>query len=131
MIAVDTNIVLRVLLDDDLIQLAAVKKLLAGREPGSVRVSLIVLAELAWTLQRKLKRGRVAVIEAVERLLARIELHIENRDAVVTAIEWFGQGQADFNDYLIAALNAQAGATPTYTFDQNAEGHPAFAAVPT
>jgi predicted nucleic-acid-binding protein len=45
----------------------------------------------------------------------------------MTAILWFEHGKADFADYLIAALNHDAGAAPTYTFDRVAAAHGAFA----
>jgi predicted nucleic-acid-binding protein len=65
----------------------------------------------------------------VENLLSRAELDIEGRSAVMTAVRWYRAGTADFADYLIAALNREAGATPTSKFDERATSGSAFALV--
>jgi len=64
-----------------------------------------------------------------ESLLSRFELNIEGRSAVIVALQWYREGNADFVDYLIAALNREAGATPTYTLGKQATSSPAFALV--
>jgi predicted nucleic-acid-binding protein len=128
LIGVDTNVLVRLCVGDDANQLKALK-LLSGAPPASVRVSVIVLAELAWTLLRSYRLDRAALIASVELLLSRAELDIEGRSAVMTALQWYREGNADFADYLIAALNRDAGAAPTYTFDQWATSSPAFALV--
>jgi predicted nucleic-acid-binding protein len=129
LIGVDTNVLVRLCVRDNSDQVKAALKLLSGAPPASVRVSVIVLAELAWTLLRRYRLDRAALIATMENLLSRVELDIEGRSAVVTALQWYGEGNADFADYLIAALNREAGATPTYTFDEKATSSPAFALV--
>jgi predicted nucleic-acid-binding protein len=66
------------------------------------------------------------LLGVIENLLNRVELDIEARGAVMTAIQWYQTGTADFADYLIAALNQEAGATTTYTFDERAASSSAF-----
>ncbi len=129
LIGIDTNVLVRLCVRDDPDQVKAALKLLSNVPPASVRVSVIVLAELAWTLLRRYRIDKVALIAAVEGLLSRIELDIEGRSAVMTALQWYHDGSADFADYLIAALNREAGAAPTYTFDERATSSPAFALV--
>jgi predicted nucleic-acid-binding protein len=130
LIGVDTNVLVRLCVHDDANQLKAALKLLSGAPPASVRISVVVLAELAWTLLRSYRLDRAALIASVEILLSRAELDIEGRSAVMTALQWYREGNADFADYLIAALNREAGAAPTYTFDERATPSPAFALVP-
>ena len=129
MIGVDTNVLVRLCVRDNADQVDAALKLLSGARPASVRVSVVVLAELAWTLLRRYRFDRAALIATMENLLSRVELDIEGRSAIVTALQWYREGNADFADYLIAALNCDAGATPTYTFDEKATSSPAFALV--
>jgi predicted nucleic-acid-binding protein len=129
LIGVDTNVLVRLCVRDNSDQVDAALKLLSGAPPASVRVSVIVLAELAWTLLRRYRSDRAALIATVESLLSRVELDIEGRSAVMTALQWYRDGNADFADYLIAALNREAGAAPTYTFDEKATSSPAFALV--
>ena len=126
MIALDTNVLLRLFVRDHPEQAKAVTKLLADAGPASVRVSTIVLAELVWTLQRRYQLEKGSLIATLQNLLTRSELELEGRGAVMTAIRWYELGDADFVDYLIAALHRDAGAAPTFTFDRVAGSHSAF-----
>jgi predicted nucleic-acid-binding protein len=125
-IALDTNVLLRLFVRDHPERARAVTKLLADAGPASVRVSTIVLAELVWTLQRRYRLEKGSLIATLQNLLTRSELELEGRGAVMTAIRWYELGDADFVDYLIAALNRDAGAAPTFTFDRVAGSHSAF-----
>jgi predicted nucleic-acid-binding protein len=129
LIGLDTDVLVRLCVRDDSNQVEAALKLLSGAPPASVRVSVVVLAELTWTLLRRYRLDRSALIATVESLLSRVELDIEGRSAVMIALKWYRNGNADFADYLIAALNREAGATPTYTFDERAASSPAFALI--
>jgi len=126
LVGVDTNVLVRLCVRDNPDQVEAALKLLSGAPAASVRVSVIVLAELAWTLLRRYRLDKTALIATLESLLSRVELDIEGRSAVMVALQWYRKGNADFADYLIAALNREAGATPTYTFDELATSSPAF-----
>jgi predicted nucleic-acid-binding protein len=129
MIGWDTNVLLRLFTSDNPAQTAAVIKLLSGCGPASIRLTNIVIAELVGTLVRHYKRQRQEIVEIVEKLLQREELVFENRSAVMMALRWFEQGNADFGDYLIGALNDEAGAAPTFTFDRQASSNASFALV--
>ncbi|NVO13299.1 MAG: type II toxin-antitoxin system VapC family toxin [Rhodoplanes sp.] len=126
----DTNVLLRLFTADSPEQSAAVARLLDGCGPASIRLTNIVLAEFVWTLSRSYKRDKREIADVLELMLQREEFVFENRSALMTAIHWFGKGNADFADYLIAALNDEAGASPTYTFDRSAAAFPVFALVP-
>ena len=129
MIAVDTNVLLRLYSDDEPIQKRAALALLTGVGAGNVRVSVVVLAEIAWALRSVYRLPKPAIADVFLDLLSREELHIECRAAVYAAIVWFQFAKADFADCLIASLNKEAGASPTYTFDLNAASLNAFALV--
>ena len=126
MIAVDTNVLLRLFVRDHPEQVGAAMKLFSRAGPASVRISTLVLAELVWTLERPYRIGKPELIAAIQKLLSRSELQIEARGAVMTAIRWYQVGRAGFADYLIAALNVEAGASPIFTFDRHAAENPAF-----
>jgi len=125
-IAIDTNVLLRLFVRDHPEQVSAAIKLLSGAGPASVRISTVVLAELVWTLERRYRVGKPELIGTIQNLLSRSELEIEGRGAVMTAIRWYQVGRADFPDYLIAALNLEAGASPIFTFDRLAAANSAF-----
>jgi predicted nucleic-acid-binding protein len=127
LIGIDTNVLVRLCVRDNPDQVKAALKLLSGAPTASIRVSVVVLAELTWVLLRRYRIDKAALIATMESLLSRAELNIEGRSAVMLALRWYREGNADFADYLIAALNRDAGATPTYTFDEQATSSPAFA----
>ncbi len=129
MIGIDTNIVLRLFTDDNPEQRAAVVRLLDGRGPASIRLTNIVLAEFVWTLTRHYKRKKPEIIDVLEQLLQREELVFENRSALMTAVRWYENGKADFPDYLVGALNEEAGTSSTFTLDRDAASHIAFSLV--
>jgi predicted nucleic-acid-binding protein len=129
LIGLDTNVLVRLCVRDDSTQVEAALRLLSGAPPASVRISVVVLAELAWTLLRRYRLEKVALVSIMEDLLSRVELDIEGRSAVMMATHWYRTGNADFADYLIAALNREAGATSTYTFDERAASSAAFVLV--
>jgi predicted nucleic-acid-binding protein len=122
LIGVDTNVLFR------LCGRKAALGLLAGAPAAAVRVPVIVFAQLTSTLLRCHRLDKAALIATVESPLSRVELNVEGRSAVIAALRWYRRGTADFADYR-AALNRQAGAAPTYTFDQQAASRPAFAQV--
>ena len=79
----DTNVLLRVFVEDHAEQVAAVRKLLKGAEASSFFISDIVLVELVWTLRRSFKATRARIVEAIEGLLASNVFVLEHRDDVI------------------------------------------------
>jgi predicted nucleic-acid-binding protein len=130
MIGIDSNVLIRLFTTDSPAQTAAALRLLEVSAPASVRVEAIVLVEIVWVMKRQFRSSKAAQIDLIERLLERQELVFSRRNAIMTALRWFEHGRADFADYLIAALNAEAGARPTLTFDVDAAAHPVFQVVP-
>ena len=129
MISVDTNVLLRIYANDNPEQKRTVLSLLGSSPAGHVRVSVVVLAEIAWALRSVYKLPKPAMVEVFLDLLSREELYIEHRAAVFSALTSFGRFRIDFGDCLIAALNEDAGASPTYTFDLKASALNAFASL--
>jgi len=127
MIGIDTNILLRLFTDDSPRQTDAALTLLASSHVASIRVSSVVLAELVWVLRASYRLGKPAIIEIIEETLEREELVFESRLAILKALGWYESSKADFADCLVAALNAEHGASPTMTFDQAASELDAFA----
>lgn len=120
MIAFDTNVLLRLLLDDDPPQARKAQALLEQTISKSDKVLLpdIVLCEVEWVLSSVYKVPRAEIIETLRHLLEADEFAFLNRSAVSEALNAYGDGSADFSDYLIGATAAKAGAATTYTFDR-------------
>ncbi|MGL5363261.1 MAG: PIN domain-containing protein [Bosea sp. (in: a-proteobacteria)] len=128
MLAIDTNVLLRYVVDDgDPQREAAVNCIDSRCSPTSPAfVSLIVLVEFVWVLTRLLKRNRAEIIAVVTDLVDNEHLLIEQVSVVETVIEDFTQGRADFADHLIAALAKSNGASPVLTFNTTAASEPGF-----
>ena len=122
MIGLDTNILIRYLTQDDPIQSSKATDILERRltrtNPGFV--SIIVMVEVVWVLDRAYGLTGQEIATAVERLLQVEVLVIENEQEVFTAMLAVKQGLRSFADALIAELGARAGCTRTLTFDQKA-----------
>ncbi len=131
MIGLDTNILLRWLLDDspsrgdapEQTELAARVILESGE---TFFVNHIVLAETIWVLRNKAGQSRRTIEEIVARLMASANVELEDEDTVRRSLDAFVKGKADFADYLIAEVNAAAGCSTTLTFDRKAAQHPSF-----
>lgn len=120
MFAVDTNVVVRVLVGDDpRQQKAALERLRTIREDGgSVVVSAVVLAELAWVLNSSYAYDRAQIAEALRGVLNTPPFFTPQRAEVLAAIEAYAKGSADFSDYLILSLARADGCETLLTFDR-------------
>ena len=132
MIGLDTNVLVRYIVQDDPGQGEAAGRLIDGRctasSPGYVSVT--VLVELVWVLAGAYRYERRVVATVIRQLLRTIELMVEDRDAAWSALREFEAGAADFADCLIARRNRARGCTQTYTFDRAAARGRHFAPVP-
>ena len=112
MIAIDTNVLVRLLVADDPAQTARARAL---AQSDRMHVSKSVLLETEWVLRRAfaLKPGQsLAVLRG---LAGAAEVEIEDRTAVLQAIAWFEAGM-DFADALHVA--SKGAAAEFVTFDR-------------
>jgi predicted nucleic-acid-binding protein len=117
MVAIDTNVLLRLLLDDHEAQSTAARAL--QRTSGPSFVSHIVLAELSWVLTASYRFRRAKVADLMEMLLETNDFVVENASVVQSAIVDFRASKADFSDCLILAVARGAGALPLASFDDH------------
>jgi predicted nucleic-acid-binding protein len=121
MIGLDTNVVVRLLVDDDPEQRKLARAFIARTctpdDPGYI--NHIVLVETAWVLGSAYAFGRNEIASAIEGIMNVDEFSIEGPDLVRIALRASGGG-ADFSDALLGAVNASAGCKRTVTFDRAA-----------
>lgn len=118
MIGLDTNIVVRYIMQDDARQAAMATKLigtLTVDEPGFL--TAITIAELGWVLDSCYGLNREQISDVIEALLRTKELVVESSDQVLRAARAFRHGHADLADCLIAQIAGAAGCTEVFTFD--------------
>ncbi|MGV2066389.1 PIN domain-containing protein [Agrobacterium sp. 22-226-1] len=118
---IDTNILLRIVVDDDVEQKETVKRLLTRLEDGeTLLVSLAVILETAWVLGQFYGYPKSAVLEFFQLMLERRELEIPNYEAIGNAIDICRNTNADFSDAIVSESNRVNGCVATYTFDKKA-----------
>ncbi|TCR06512.1 putative nucleic-acid-binding protein [Neorhizobium sp. JUb45] len=121
MIGLDTNVVIRLLTNDDPAQRRAALRFAEGLgATHTAYLTLIGIVELDWALRSRLGFSRQASMEAIGKLLQTRGLTIEHHDLVVKALRLATRGRADFAGALIAARSLDAGCTSIKTFDQKA-----------
>jgi len=120
--ALDTNVLIRYLVQDDEPQLAAAKRLIRKcvAEGQTLLVPVTVALEVEWVLRASFEYGKDEVVEALSSLLSAAELSFESEQALEVALQLYRNGAADFADCLRIALVAQAGESPLWTFDKRA-----------
>ena len=126
MIAVDTNVLLRLLVGDDASQAAKARRLFdrADAEQKSIWVSDTVLVKLVWTLARAYSRDRTDIVKALRSLSSHATVVLESAAAVRDAIDAFERGRADFADCLLAMKAQSAGCDEVATLDRGMKGLP-------
>ncbi len=131
MIALDTNVLVRYIVQDDPVQAAAATRLIESEcsadEPGLV--SSVTLCELVWVLARGYRTARARIVAVLRAILSAEELQAEDPDRAWRALGCFESGGADFADYLVGAGNRDRGAKTTYTFDARAAASELFTLI--
>ena len=121
MIGLDTNVLVRYIMQDDPKQSPKATKLidaLTVAAPGFV--SLVSVVELAWVLSSCYGLTRDQVAQTLELMLRTKEIIIDCADLVLKALRTFKASTADFADCLIERSASSAGCTKTMTFDISA-----------
>lgn len=114
--AVDTNVIVRLMVRDDPRQVSAAERYVAT----GAWVSVLAVAEATWVLGTVYDRGAAHVVDAVERLLNHKDLTIQDSDVVTAALELFkARPSLGFSDCLLLEIARKAGHLPLGTFDRN------------
>jgi predicted nucleic-acid-binding protein len=131
MIAVDTNILVRHLTQDDSEQAKIADSLLQQYfgQPQSIFINNIVICELVWVLERGYKYSREQISSAIRFILSTEEFAFEYQNILWLALEDYELKNFDFSDSIIALLNNHNGADTTFTFDKEAANNPLFSGI--
>ena len=122
MIGLDTNIVVRYIVQDDPAQCKKVNDLmenkLTSREPGFI--ALVVLIEVIWVLESSYRQPKSLILKVLRSLLATRQLMVERADIVHKASSLYEAASADFSDAVIVLMTQDSGCTDCFTFDKKA-----------
>ena len=131
MIGLDTNVLVRYVMQDDPRQSPRATRLiesLSADEPGFVPV--VALVELVWVLAGSYALNRAQIATVLDTLLRSKEMVVDRADLVTQALQRCGAGGADFADALIERIAAAAGCSATMSFDAAAVKAAAMTLVP-
>ena len=131
MLGIDTNVLVRFLVQDDEAQFEKARKLIkrevsAGRR---VFVNQLVLMETEWVLRSRYSVSKNQIIEAISGLLDATDVQFEDEPAIEEAIFIWKEFTANVADCLIGAKNRRLGCRATATFDLKASKLPSFIAT--
>jgi predicted nucleic-acid-binding protein len=116
MLAVDTNVLVRLIARDDANQVRVADEFVSK----GAWISHLVLAETVWVLDSVYGLSREKLTVAVEMLLNHRELTLQDADVVAEALENFQKRTAvDFSDCLVLGIAKKAGHIPIGTFDRD------------
>lgn len=124
MIGLDTNVLVRYIMQDDPKQspkATALIESLDGDNPGYI--TMVSVVELYWVLSSCYDLTGAQVAQALEAILRTKQFLVERADQVMRALRVFGEGKADFAHCLIERSASGAGCTQTMTFDVGASKH--------
>jgi predicted nucleic-acid-binding protein len=116
MLAVDTNVLVRLIARDDAAQVRAAEGFVAK----GAWVSHLILAETIWVLDSVYELSRAAIARAIEMLLNHQELTLQDADVVGAALIQFQKHpKVEFSDCLALEIARKAGHIPLATFDRD------------
>ena len=124
MIGLDTNVLVRYIMQDDPKQSAKATALIEQLSPDNPGfIMLVSVVELYWVLTSSYGLTAQQVKQALVVLLRAKQIIVDRADQVLRAFRVFDDGKADFADCLIERTAAAAGCEQTMTFDVGAAKH--------
>jgi len=119
---IDTNVLVRFVVQDDkrqsAIAVTLIEKRCSSAEPALI--SLVVLCEFVWVLSTAYKYQRRDIATVLKQVLVTECFHIPKHDIAWGAMLDYSSGQGDYADFIIARINEMNGAETTLTFDRRA-----------
>jgi predicted nucleic-acid-binding protein len=121
LIALDTNVLVRLLIRDDEDQAMRARTLVETcRGDGDVcLVTNPVLCELEWVLESVYRVPRADILAAVRMLQTTPPFVLEDPELVDRSLDLYSKGKGDLSDYLLGEIGRARGARTTYTFDRD------------
>ena len=120
MIALDTNVLVRFLVEDDPRQTRRARELIRKQTDSGepLFVPDVVLVETVWVLARSYRFTRLEIAEVLNKLLASRQLRFGSADRIARALSSYQTGPGGFSDYVIREQAQEAGCKAVATFDR-------------
>ncbi|MEQ9322547.1 MAG: type II toxin-antitoxin system VapC family toxin [Polyangiaceae bacterium] len=120
MIAVDTNVLVRLLVKDDEAQTRKVVRLFRRLDADRERayVSDVVICEVVWVLRAAYGFSRSEVSAVLAKVLTARQLGFDSTERLARALHAYETGKGDLADYVIGEHAVAAGCNVVVTFDK-------------
>ena len=131
MIGLDTNVLIRWLVHDQLIgglaedQAEALESLFAHNVDGFF-INEIVVVEIAWVLKQRARLPKAQILDILSIVLDLENAVVKDREVLLAALKSYQNFAGDFSDHLIGEINRRQGCSTTMTFDKAAAKSPHF-----
>ena len=128
MIALDTNVLIRYLVQDDPAQAKLANNFIESNctDDSPCFIGQIVLCELAWILESNYAQDRTQIANIIEQLLQVGQLEVMKPEIIWWTLADYKASNADFPDNLLAGVNHANRCKVTTTFDKKASRQPGF-----
>jgi len=121
MIGIDTNLLLRFILQDDDVHSRVARRFFESVDAAKpAYINTIVLIEFIWTARRRLKMTRQELIVILSGFLDSNNIVLEDEPLVELALDGMIRSGEEFTDVFLALKNINAGCDRTLTFDAKA-----------
>ena len=119
-VVIDTNLLVRYLINDDQKKADAVDNLLDKAIKGEVRIIIpsVVIAELVWVLESFYQLKADVILELVEAIVNTSGLDVTDKSMVISALRLYKNRNIDFIDAWIIEFAKERGIKTIYTFDK-------------
>ena len=120
MIGIDTNILVRFIVNDDEKQFEIAKDLILAYEgkKHTMFINDIVFCEVSWVLKMGYHYSRQEIYNVINAILSMEEFCFASQQLLIEAITLYKNTLADFSDCFIYVRNRAASCTKTYSFDK-------------
>jgi predicted nucleic-acid-binding protein len=117
--SLDTNVLVRWLIEDDREQVERVRELFESTRADQLMlfVPSTVTLELEWVLRSRYGFDKATVMTAFNALLETQEIEFQDEAALEHSLHLYRLGAAEFADCLHAGLSRAANRAPLLTFD--------------
>ena len=117
---IDTNLLVRYLINDDQKKAEAVDNLLDRAAKGEVRIIVpsVVIAELVWVLESFYQLKADAILELAEAIINTSGLDVTDKSTIISALRLYRSKNIDFIDAWIIEFAKERGVKTIYTFDK-------------
>ncbi len=119
MIGLDTNVLVRLLANDDPVQTTRARRAIDAAAGEPLLLNDVVLAETVWTMRSHHRARKDAIAALIANLLEAPAFVFESRETLERSLALYRSSTAGYADCLIVAKNRSLGARETLSFDED------------